>query len=407
MKILICAVVFSTVIIHASAADHTGGKVSNLSPLVRLLGQIDDADFQLDVLRGIYDAVKGRRSVAMPDGWKRVYRKLAKSRQAAVREQALLLSLMFGDRQAATLLRKTTANRTAKREARTEALRALVQARTANLVPFLRSLLDDAVMRGPALRGMAAFDDQTIPRIILQRYATFNDSEKQDAVNTLASRPAFALALLDSVDKGRVPSRDLSAFTARQMMSLDDPAIVKRLQQIWGSVRRTAEDRVALIADYKRRLTPDVMKAANRPRGRLVFQRTCASCHKLFDDGKSIGPELTGSQRRNLDYLLTNLLDPNAIIGRDYRLTVVVTDGGRVLTGIVRQEDNQTLTLQTANDRVTIPKDEIDVRKLSPLSMMPEGMLRKLNTDEVRDLLAYLASSEQVPLPADIGTPSP
>lgn len=406
MKTLIIAIVFSTAISQASAADHAGGKESNLSPLVRLLGQIDDADFQLDVLRGIYDAVKGRRSIAMPDGWKRVYPKLAKSRKAAVREQALLLSLMFGDRQAASSLRKTATNRTAKREARTEALRALVQARVANLVPFLRSLLNDAVMRGPALRGLAAFDNKTIPPFILERYATFADREKQDAVNTLASRPAFANALLDAVEKGRVPSRDLSAFTARQMMSLDDPAITKRLQQLWGTVRQTAEDRVALIADYKKRLTPEVMQAANRSQGRLVFQRTCASCHKLFDGGKSIGPELTGSQRRNLDYVLTNLLDPNAVIGRDYRLTVVVTERGRVLTGIVRQEDTKTLTLQTANDRVIIPKDEIEVRKVSPLSMMPEGMLQKLTAGEVRDLLGYLASSEQVPLPADAGRPS-
>jgi len=132
--------------------------------------------------------------------------------------------------------------------------------------------------------------------------------------------------------------------------------------------------------------------------GRAVFEKTCASCHRLFDAGKAIGPELTGSQRRNLDYVLSNLLDPNAVIGRDYRMTVVVTDGGRVVTGIVREENSQTLTLQTANDLVIVPKDEIDVRKQSPVSMMPEGMLQKMKPEEVRDLLMYLASDEQVSL---------
>jgi putative heme-binding domain-containing protein len=111
-----------------------------------------------------------------------------------------------------------------------------------------------------------------------------------------------------------------------------------------------------------------------------------------------VGPELTGAQRTNVDYLLTNLVDPSALVGRDYRMTAIATESGRVVTGIVVREDDNAVRLQTANDEVTIPKDEIEDRKQSNVSMMPEGQLEKLTAEEMRDLFAYLMSQKQVEL---------
>ena len=401
MKIFDSRIGIAALILTTAAQLHAGEKSADLAPLVKLLATIDDADFQLDVLGGIYDAVKGRRSVKMPAGWKDVSARLARSDSDTVRRQALLLSLIFGDDKAARMLRQRVADADASKASRTEALQALVQARTPGLGAFLQSLLDDDVMRRGSLRAMASLDGKSVPSVILERYPSFSTEEKQDAVSTLTARVPFAMALLDAVGEGDVPSRDISAYAARQMMALGDRQIDKRLKKVWGNVRPTTGDRAALIAEFKQRLTPDVLKKGNASRGRAVFQRTCASCHKLFDAGKSIGPELTGSQRRNLDYVLTNLLDPNAVIGRDYRMTLVVTDVGRVVTGIVRAENAQTLSLQTANDLVLIPKAEIEVRKQSPVSLMPDGMLQKMSPDEVRDLVKYLAADEQAALPAD------
>lgn len=372
---------------------------ADLSPLVALLGEIDDPEFQTDILGGIYDAVKGRRGVKMPDGWQNVSKTLSRSKNSDVRDKALLLSLIFGDKRAAQTLRKQVVDTKTAIVVRNGALQALVQARTPGLVNLLQQLLDDNQMRAAALRAMASSDDKAIPAIILQRYKSFSVAEKSDAVSTLAVRPAFALALLDAVGQGTIPSRDISAFAARQMLELGDANIEQQLAKVWGQVRPTDAERAALIVEFKQQLTPKVLKQGNPSHGRLVFQKTCASCHKLFDAGKRIGPELTGSQRRNLDYVLANLLDPNAVISRDYRMSVIVTDSGRVVTGIIKAETAQTLTVQTANDLVLIPKDEIEARKRSPVSMMPDGMLQKMKPEEVRDLVRYLASDAQVALP--------
>ena len=107
---------------------------------------------------------------------------------------------------------------------------------------------------------------------------------------------------------------------------------------------------------------------------------------------------MTGSNRANLDYVLANVLDSSALVGKEYQTTVLTTTDGRVLTGIVRAEDNDAVTLATANETIVVPKVEIDDRTLSPKSMMPDDLWTPLSDHEVRSLIAYLASPEQVPM---------
>jgi putative heme-binding domain-containing protein len=126
----------------------------------------------------------------------------------------------------------------------------------------------------------------------------------------------------------------------------------------------------------------------------------------LFGDGMAIGPGLTGSNRANLDYILTNILDPSAEVGREYLMTSVSLNGGRVVSGMVVDENSSTITLQSGTTRETIRKSQIlsdaagqlSITR-SSVSLMPPGQLQGLSDSEVRDLIAYLASSEQAPLP--------
>jgi putative heme-binding domain-containing protein len=235
--------------------------------------------------------------------------------------------------------------------------------------------------------------------MILTRYATFSNGEKADAIQTLTSRPSYALDLLNAVEQGKVARRDLSAFTVRQLMALRNKQIDAKLAKVWGTIRPASQQKAKLMARYKRLLTSDFLANADLLRGRSVYAQTCASCHRIFGEGGDVGPELTGSQRANLDYILENVLDPSAVVAKEYQVTVLETREGRVLTGIVKQETEKTVTLQTQNEKLTLPKNEIETRTTSPLSMMPEGLLEKLTNEEVRDLIAYLASPQQVPLP--------
>ncbi|HEV3021625.1 MAG TPA: family 16 glycoside hydrolase, partial [Pirellulales bacterium] len=131
--------------------------------------------------------------------------------------------------------------------------------------------------------------------------------------------------------------------------------------------------------------------------GHTLFAKTCRQCHTLFGAGGKVGPELTGSNRANLDYMLANLLDPSALIGKDYQATIIQTDDGRTLTGIVRGENDDAVTLATANETVVVPKSEIELRELSAKSMMPDDQLKPFSEHELRSLIEYLASPSQTP----------
>jgi putative heme-binding domain-containing protein len=230
-----------------------------------------------------------------------------------------------------------------------------------------------------------------------------SDQEKADTVATLSSRPEYALALLEAMDKGRVPRRDLSAFTARQLLALKDPRLTERLNKVWGSLRPPAKEKAALLAHYQALLKSDKPRKPDRSQGRVVFNRVCATCHTLFGEGAKIGPDLTGSQRANPEYVLTKVLDPSAVVARDYQMTVLTTASGRTLSGLVKEEDDKLIVLQTPNEVLRLRKADIEDRQKSSLSLMPDGLLAPLSNVEVRDLIAYLASPGQVPLPGSSG----
>src|SRR6185436_1219778 len=124
-------------------------------------------------------------------------------------------------------------------------------------------------------------------------------------------------------------------------------------------------------------------------------------CHTLFGEGGKVGPDITGSNRADVDYILQNVIDPNAVIPNDYRTSNIETKDDRSITGIVTKQDANAVTIITANETLIIPRAELKSLAQSELSMMPEGLLQAISEDDARDLLAYLRGPAQVPLPAE------
>jgi len=137
---------------------------------------------------------------------------------------------------------------------------------------------------------------------------------------------------------------------------------------------------------------------ADLKRGRVLFQEKCAKCHKLYGEGGQIGPDLTGSNRNNLQYLLENILDPNRAVPKQWTTTTILLTNGRVINGVVTRQTDQTWTVQTAKEEVAIPAGEIEESQPTNLSLMPEGQLNTMSESDVRDLIAYLQTRQQVPL---------
>jgi putative heme-binding domain-containing protein len=372
-----------------------------LPMLVHVLRGAADPDLQLDILRGLSAAFKGRRQVPMPKGWEAVEAQLEDNPNADVRALARSLSLTFGSARALVTLRKTASDRSADSNARRTALNSLLDTKDAGLPPLLQQLLIDADLRGAAVRGLAAYDDPKTPAAILAVYNSLDGSEKRDALNTLASRAAFAEPLLAAIAQGTIPRNALTAEIIRQLRNLKNAGIDAELQKVYGVIRESSADNQKEIERYKRIYRAGGSQPGDAPRGRAVFARICQQCHTLFEVGGKVGPDLTGSNRADLDYILQNIIDPNAVIPNDYRASTAEMKDGRSITGIVKQQDDKSVTVITQNETLTLPRNEIQSLQQSELSMMPEGLLAPLTDQEARDLLYYLSRPGQVPLPGE------
>src|SRR5262249_38314497 len=160
----------------------------------------------------------------------------------------------------------------------------------------------------------------------------------------------------------------------------------------WGVVRDTPADRAKLIASYRNMFSRPAKSPPDLALGRAMFAKHCGQCHTLFGVGGKVGPDITGSNRANLDYLLENMLDPSAVIPKEYAATLIEMKDGRVITGIVKEETQVALTVLTANETLVLPRKEIDTLKPSNISMMPDDVVKQLKEDELRCLIAYLQS---------------
>ncbi|MDP6555201.1 MAG: c-type cytochrome [Pirellulaceae bacterium] len=200
------------------------------------------------------------------------------------------------------------------------------------------------------------------------------------------------MLLLDAIENKRIPVRDVSADQARQILALDNASLAKRLGEVWGSLNSTPRAKQQKIASLKNSLSADFLLEADLQRGRTLFNKRCAACHRLFGEGQAVAPELTGSGRRNLDYLLNNIVDPNAVVPADFRVSVILLDDGRVITGSVISMTERRLTVQNRTESVYVLRSRIETIKTLPVSLMPEELLKDLSLNEVRDLVGYMMS---------------
>ncbi|MBL8817740.1 MAG: VCBS repeat-containing protein [Planctomyces sp.] len=377
-----------------------------IAPVIELLGQVQGAENQELILDEMLRSFEGRVGIPMPAAWKSTYETLMKSESQAIRDKSDQIAILLGDQRVFPRMRALLADASQKPERRRQALDVLVRGQDKGAVSALLSpgVLTDAQLQAPAIRALVTLGDDSVPAALMAQYAQIAPESKQDVVSTLVSRPAWTRILLNEIGAGKVPSADLHAYHVRQIVSFNNTELNELLKKHWGEVRESSQDRQSQIKDWKNILKPKVVAAGHAGNGRRVFSKTCQNCHRLFGTGGEIGPDITGSNRANLDYILENILDPSAVVGRDYQMTVLALTDGRVVNGLLKQETDSAITIQTINDRLVIAKSDIEERALSNVSMMPERQLDSLSKDDVRDLVAYLSSPTQV---AMAGPPSP
>jgi putative membrane-bound dehydrogenase-like protein len=371
-----------------------------IDALVRLAGEPGHSERTRAILTGMAEALRGWHKAPMPAGWQMAATTFEASSNAEISRLARELSVVFGDGRALDELMRIAATKGPDPAARHDAVRVLVEARGKGTVSLLRNLLGDRDLGADAARGLAAFDEPNLPSLLLERYPNLKLPAREATIVTLSSRPAWARLLLAAVRSGKIDRSQVPAFQVRQMSTFPGDDLRRDLVALWPELKTMSATKQTRIDELRKLLTPPTLASADRANGRRRFTQTCATCHTLFGQGGKIGPDLTGSQRSSLDYLLVNIVDPSALVAPAYRMSTVILSDGRVLNGILNDQARPTVTVQTPTERLVLNRTDIEEIRKSELSLMPEGQLDVLPKNEVRDLIAYLMSPQQVPLPA-------
>ena len=221
---------------------------------------------------------------------------------------------------------------------------------------------------------------------------------KGRAQSLLCGRPASSLEFLKAVDAGRIAAREAPLDQLRRMALLKNEAIDKLIEKHWGKISpATAGEKLTRIRNIGVILSKG---GGDRVAGKAVFLKNCGACHTLFGEGGKIGPDLTGADRKNRDWLLTQIVDPSAVIRPEFLAFVVNVKDGRTLTGLMAESTPDTVTLLDAkNVRSVIRRDQIEDLKGSPVSLMPEKVLDALEDQQLRDLFGYLQGDGAVAAP--------
>ena len=356
--------------------------------LLKLAGdQPEQAD---SLLAGIERAVLGIKGFEKPLKWDEVSSKLQGN------PNALKLSVLFGDEDGIGQMENLVMNSDTGIEVRKQTMKILIDSKSPNLKSISDKLLKNSAMKIWGARGLSKFDENRTGEMLVSSLKAFEAEERDEVVEILCGRINWTDILLSGIENGQVSKSLISHYHALQIKSLKDENLDERLDQSWGVIRTSPEYLSKRKEELRVELNQPTLSQADLKNGSFLYDQQCSGCHQLYGRGGQLGPDLTGSGRSNLEYLLENIVDPNSAVSADYRMNILSLKNGQILSGMITGQDRNSLTLRMPGSETVVSKADVKKRETLENSIMPAGLLDNLKHEERRDLIAYLMHSQPV-----------
>ena len=371
---------------------HWYGAVLEGKSLNRVIAELENSEGETlrRRLAGVDLALQAKTQVVAPVEWKTVAPKLYVHADVRIRRLAERIAAVFGDASMFPRLREALGHPGADAELRQHAFAVLSRAQDPDALDVFLGLLNETAFRSATIHLLARFDSPKIADSLLSHFEQFPPIDRSAALNALTGRTSFALALLNAVANKQVPRDQLTAFHIRALTGLKNPEVDQRVTATWGRILQSPAEKQAQIVKLEKVFNEAPLWAYSANAGHGHFQKLCAQCHRLGEEGTRLGPELTGAGKQGIRYFLENVIDPNAVIGADFQMTTVETKKGEVVTGLIGSETSQSLTLRTPTGPIILATGDIAKRETSEKSLMPEGLLESLGDREQLELLKFL-----------------
>jgi putative heme-binding domain-containing protein len=281
---------------------------------------------------------------------------------------------------------------------RVELIESFGEAKQPNCVAPLLKILqakEQEPLQLAALGALQAYKDDAIGAQVIEQFPSMSASVREVAVSMLVSRREWSKQLVLAVDAGKIAPGTIHLATLRKLLLHHDDQIGELVRKHWGEIKGATT--AQMLAEMNRLAAVVNERKADRYAGKKLYTAKCAACHTLHAQGGNVGPDLTSYKRDDVPQLLLHIINPNAEIREGYESSVIFTQSGRTLTGIVTEKNARVVVLRTAEgQQIVLPKDEIESVSVSGVSLMPEGLLQGLSDQEVCDLFAYLRSGQSL-----------
>jgi len=344
------------------------------------------------LVEGIMEGLRGTSAASLP----KELAEILESFQESLGTAPLTLPLRQGNREAILDALEIISDRNQELSLRISYTKIVGEINPPEAIPMLLNLVEkdpSSAIKQRALHALQGFPNPEIGEKIASIYPNIRADSyvREAAISLFATRPDWAKAFFNEIENSRVISpTDVPHHLALSFRFLEDPTITQKAETHWPTIKpTTASEKTSQITRVKKLLTLDT---GDQLRGKTIYVEECGACHRMKGSGGTIGPELTGYDRKNLDYLLLHIFDPNADIREGYETYRIQTTDGRILTGIIANQSGGTVELMPVfgNERTVIPADKILTKKIQLVSSMPERLLSDLSEQELRDLFAYL-----------------
>ena len=399
-------VVVNTVLSRLMQRYAITGESGDLATCAELLNLAPAPEYAGILINGLQEGLRGRETSELPGVLLSAlypYRKLFS-------DESLALHLRRGDAEAVEKALAIIANSNAPLVQRLSYIKILGEINQPKAVPVLLSAVESGrsspAIRQAGLLALQRYGDEEIGRRVVKAYPDLLRSDpdvRAAALSLLATRPAWAMDLLNAIAREKKPGEDFIGRTidkadvpehiVRQLKLLNDNSLTAMSNRIWPDLHpATSPEKNNAIEKVTQ-----VVKSGkgNAGAGHVIFTTRCGSCHRLFGEGGNIGPDLTGYDRTNLPDLLTNIIDPSAFIREGYTLFNITTTDGRFLVGRLISREGTAITLQPfTGDAITLSESQVKAMEAQKSSLMPERLLDGLNDQEVRDLIAYIMQAK-------------
>jgi putative heme-binding domain-containing protein len=260
------------------------------------------------------------------------------------------------------------------------------------LLKIVAASRNDA-LRAAALGSLQSYNDPSIGSTVIGLYRELPEQVRDVAQSLIASRKPWSEQFLALIDAGKIDPKTVSEPTVRRLLLHDSAAIAASCKKHWGELSGPSPQELRAKIE---KLSESIRLAKGNPYdGHKLYNQICGKCHTLFGQGGKIGPDLTTYKRDDLHGMLLNVLSPSAEIREGFENFIARTTDGRTITGLIADQDTNVVVLRGADGQnVSLTRDEIEDLAASRNSLMPDGQLKDLSDQQIRDLFAYLRSTQ-------------